>query len=250
METPVIIQHAFNDPLNKLCEICSDFKVPSLEDLENILKSDDTVVDGEIALPFIFYEWNCLHKLFDVLKQLKSQGFPDDGKTIKNMFDEVKDLYNAVIETNSAKPILIKGSKIAKGTYDFNSMAEEVHEKATSLRVKIHRFYLNKTYTLIDSNKNGHLQKNINRKKITLTEFMKTCCSIGNKQNLKSKTTYLHRLNQEDKINLPTIASDYRRGQSKYYFLDDLVKLWPDYSSKFPAIPVLDHEKTQKVTLK
>jgi hypothetical protein len=74
---------------------------------------------------------------------------------------------------------------------------------------------------------------------ITLKNFINTFCNLSAKPDVQSKVDLLHEYNRKRKIKLPKLAQKYKRGQYKYYFVDDLKKNWGTYQIKAPTLPPL-----------
>lgn len=74
---------------------------------------------------------------------------------------------------------------------------------------------------------------------ITIKNFIKVYCDLSGKPDIQSKVDLLHTYNRKKIISLPQLVSEYRKGQPKYYFIDDLIINWPDYQSKMTTLPPL-----------
>jgi hypothetical protein len=74
---------------------------------------------------------------------------------------------------------------------------------------------------------------------ITLKLFMLTYCELPKGADLKSKTELLFKRHKENKITLPNLAMEYRRGRPNYYLIDDLKRNWNSYTKIIPTLFVL-----------
>ena len=73
----------------------------------------------------------------------------------------------------------------------------------------------------------------------TLKSFIKIHCDLTAKPDVQSKVSLLHEYNRKSKIKLPKLAQRYKRGQHKYYYVDDLRKNWTTYQKEMPTLPPL-----------
>lgn len=73
----------------------------------------------------------------------------------------------------------------------------------------------------------------------TLRSFIEIHCDLTAKPDVQSKVTLLHEYNRKKKIELPKLARKHRKGQHKYYYVDDLKKNWATYQQEMPTLPPL-----------
>ncbi len=74
---------------------------------------------------------------------------------------------------------------------------------------------------------------------LVLKKFIEIHCDLSARSDVRSKVALLHEYNLKEKIELPKLAHKYRKGQHKYYYVDDLKKNWPAYQEKMPTLPPL-----------
>lgn len=260
-----IIQEIFHNPLDQLRIICATFKIPSLSELENKLRTDNTIIDDAIAISSLYYEWNDLHNMFHILKGLKPHfaEFPDDGQLLKNLFIYVNDIYQNALVANSIAPIPKGKGGISGNRLFFNSMVKDIHKKASALYVQIHKSYLTEICQLLSRVRINYDQditaNNVDeppmciikkRNTFSLIKFMELFCNIEEGQNLQNKANYIHKASRESKIELPPKVIETKKGQSNYYYFDELVNSWPGLCKELPTIPELDPEKMTNSKIK
>ncbi len=85
----------------------------------------------------------------------------------------------------------------------------------------------------------GKAVDKIRKQFLTLKSFIEIHCDLSAKPDVQSKVALLHEYNLKGKIKLPKLAHKYRKGQHKYYYVDDLKKNWPAYQEKMPTLPLL-----------
>jgi len=86
-----------------------------------------------------------------------------------------------------------------------------------------------------DSGKKTDTQKQF----LALKSFIEIHCNLTARLDVKSKVALLYEYNSKGKIRLPKLAHKYRKGQHKYYYVDDLKKNWPTYQKEMPTLPPL-----------
>jgi len=77
------------------------------------------------------------------------------------------------------------------------------------------------------------------RQSITLKNFINTYCNLSRKPVVESKVELLLKYNRKELITLPPLATTHRRGQSKFYYVDDLKSKWAEYQKKISTLPPL-----------
>jgi len=82
-------------------------------------------------------------------------------------------------------------------------------------------------------------QKTESKQFLVLRKFIEIHCDLSANPDVQSKAALLHEYNLKGKIKLPKLAHKYRKGQHKYYYVDDLRKHWPTYQKKMPTLPPL-----------
>jgi len=85
----------------------------------------------------------------------------------------------------------------------------------------------------------GKAVDKIRKQFLTLKSFIEIHCDLSARPDVQSKVALLHEYNLKGKIKLPKLAHKYRKGQHKYYYVDDLKKNWPTYQKKMPTLPPL-----------
>jgi hypothetical protein len=78
-----------------------------------------------------------------------------------------------------------------------------------------------------------------NRQFLTLKQFIELYCDLTSKPDIQSKADLLHTYNRKKKIELPKPVHKYKKGQHKFYYVDDLKNKWPIYQGKMPTLPPL-----------
>lgn len=85
-----------------------------------------------------------------------------------------------------------------------------------------------------------------NRKMVTLIQFMEDYCQSQTHSLLQSRKKSIQKAHQKGKLTLPELSMPWRRGQSKHYYADKLIKHWIGYCKILPNLPQLDSTKVKK----
>jgi len=75
----------------------------------------------------------------------------------------------------------------------------------------------------------------------TLVLFMQKYCDYEKGCDIESKKVmlYKHNRNPVSQIKLPTLAKQWKSGESKIYYVDELKQVWPALCSALPTLPPL-----------
>lgn len=74
--------------------------------------------------------------------------------------------------------------------------------------------------------------------KISLESFMEKHCLIEKNTDIPSKVALLYREDPK-KIELPPLACEWKSGQTKFYFENDLKNKWNEYRNTLTTLPEL-----------
>lgn len=85
----------------------------------------------------------------------------------------------------------------------------------------------------------GEAGEKTNGQSITLKNFINTYCNLSRKPVVESKIELLLKYNRKKLITLPPLATTYRKGQSKFYYIDDLKSEWAKYQKIISTLPPL-----------
>jgi hypothetical protein len=82
---------------------------------------------------------------------------------------------------------------------------------------------------------------------VSLKNFISKCCK-GNysEAELTDLVTLIYNANAREAITLPKHRGPWKSGQSKKYYMLELVMNWSKYQDKLPALPDLDYQKINK----
>ena len=86
---------------------------------------------------------------------------------------------------------------------------------------------------------NGKAEDTKTKERIILKDFIKKHCDLSEKPDIDSKCEMLMREHRKDRIKLPLVKHKYRQGQRKLYYLEKLIKNWPDYRMTLTTLPSL-----------
>ncbi len=85
----------------------------------------------------------------------------------------------------------------------------------------------------------GKAENTKTKERIALKDFIKKHCDLSERPDIESKCEMLMREHRKDSIKLPLVSHEYRRGQTKLYYLKKLRNNWPDYRMTLTTLPPL-----------
>lgn len=85
----------------------------------------------------------------------------------------------------------------------------------------------------------GKAENTKTKERIALKDFIKKHCDLSERPDIDSKCEMLMREHRKDSIKLPLVNHEYRRGQTKLYYLEKLRNNWPDYRMTLTTLPPL-----------
>ena len=85
----------------------------------------------------------------------------------------------------------------------------------------------------------GKAENTKTKERIALKDFIKKHCDLSERPDINSKCEMLMREHRKDSIKLPLVNHEYRRGQTKLYYLERLRNNWPDYRMTLTTLPPL-----------
>lgn len=141
---------------------------------------------------------------------------------------------------------LRRGLSILEGTFSENCqlVVNELEEKAQSLageQQEKQKPTKAETKQLIEDGQGETKTKPDERQRITLQQFFKDYCDLSKRIDIDSKREMLLREYRKKKIKLPLVGTKkrYRKGQTYLFWLDNLLKKWPEYRLNLTTLPPL-----------
>jgi len=92
---------------------------------------------------------------------------------------------------------------------------------------------------MLNSDNGGNVGRTKIKERIALKDFIKKYCDLSEKPDIDSKCEMLMREHRKNQIKLPLVKHEYRQGQRKLYYLEKLIKNWPDYRMMLTTLPPL-----------